>query len=249
MEKVPVNSVSIIIPTYQEVGNINALIKSISEVDFTSIPFEVIIVDDHSQDGTVQVIKQQMQIYPWLRLVERQGERDLSRSIIEGFQHAEFNVLVTMDADLSHPPKLIPELVSTLLQPNVDFVIGSRYVPGGSTGDDWPAARKLSSRLAAYVARIILGIHVKDPLSGFIAIRRDTYLHADSLNPIGWKIGLEIMVKSHCKNIREIPIHFSQRYTGSSKLDWKIALDYFWHVLSLLKYKFMNKFSLQKTVS
>lgn len=238
--------VSIIIPTYREAGNIAALMQAIAEIDFEGTCFEVIIVDDGSDDGTIPLIKQHLSLFPWLKLIERSGTRDLSRSIIQGFQSAQFEVLLTFDADLSHPARLIPTLVKTLMQPGVDFVIGSRYIKGGSMGEDWPFTRKCTSRFAAGLARFVLGVPVEDPLSGFIAIRKSTFLKSDHLKPIGWKIGLELMVKCHCQTIREIPIHFSQRLSGSSKLNLKIALDYFRHLLLLLRYQLSRQFAFRE---
>ena len=142
-----------------------------------------------------------------------------------------------MDADLSHPPEKIPLMLAILDQPNIDIVIGSRYVKGGSVDHKWPFIRKLTSRVAALLAKIVLINNVKDPLSGFLAVRKNTFVAGDPLTPIGWKIGLELMVKCRCKNIREIPIHFSQRRHGKSKLNFRISMDYLRHVMKLLRYR------------
>jgi dolichol-phosphate mannosyltransferase len=128
-------------------------------------------------------------------------------------------------------------MLALLEDPGVDAVMGSRYVKDGSTDPSWPFFRVLSSKFAAFIAQVFLFTKIKDPLSGFMAIRKKTLQRAGKLNPIGWKIGLEIIIKCHCKNVREIPIHFSQRRHGSSKLTFKISLDYLRHVLHLMWFR------------
>jgi len=156
---------------------------------------------------------------------------------MDGFIAAKYENLITLDADLSHPPEKIPEMMQALMQPDVDIVLGSRYVPGGSMDDVWPLSRKIASRSSALLARMLLGIKLKDPLSGYFAIRKTTLFAADAFKFIGWKWGLEIMIKCKTKKIREVPIHFSQRKYGKSKLNFKIALSYFRHIKELFLYK------------
>lgn len=231
---------TIVVPTYREAENIPKLVKRIAKVDFGNSAFEVLLIDDDSRDGIVEVVNTLNKQYPWLKLITRHERKDLSQSVITGFKQARYPIIITLDADLSHPPEAIPTMLAILSQPNVDFVIGSRYIAGGSTDHTWPWIRKFASLLAAFIVRLLMISPAKDPLSGFIATRKSTFLTADTLKPIGWKIGLEIMVKSHCKNIREIPIHFSQRHLGTSKLNFKISCDYLHHVIRLLWYKILR---------
>lgn len=231
---------SIIIPTFREAKNIPPLIQRIAAVDFGSKNFEVIIVDDDSQDGIEETTKALQRQYAWLKLFVRKAPKSLSGSAMTGFQQAQYPLVVLMDADLSHPPEKIPALLNALSDENIDFALGSRYVSGGSTDEAWPILRKLTSLCSALMAQALLSIQVKDPLSGFFALRKITLAAGDKLNPIGWKIGLEIMLKCHCKNIKEIPIHFSQRLHGDSKLNFKVALNYFYHFSRLLSYKILS---------
>lgn len=240
MENIQDNHFTIIIPTYHEAANIPELAKRIANVNFGERSFEVLLIDDNSEDGSLEIVKQLSLQYPWLKMIVRNQERDLSQSVIKGFESANHPILVTMDADLSHPPEKIPLMLAILDQPNIDIVIGSRYVKGGSVDQTWPFIRKLTSLAAAFIARIVLLSHVKDPLSGFLVVKKSTFTAGDTLTPIGWKIGLELMVKCHCKNIREIPIHFSQRRLGKSKLNFKISINYLRHILQLLRYKIWN---------
>lgn len=235
------NGFSIIIPTYHEAKNIQALIHRIAQVNFKNQLFEVLLVDDNSQDGTLEIVHQLQSLYSWVRILVRKSKRDLSQSVIDGFQHAQYPTLVTIDADLSHPPEKIPDMLNALAESNVDAVLGSRYVKGGSMDEVWPLTRKIASRVAALIAIFLLRINLKDPLSGFVAIQKKTLLAGDPLNVVGWKWGLEILIKCHCKKIREVPIHFSQRKQGYSKLTFKVILNYFLHVKRLLIYKLKGR--------
>ena len=225
---------TIVIPTFREEKNIRELVKRISMVDFSDRHFEVLLVDDNSQDGIIETVRQLSVNYPWLKLIVRQEKKCLSQSILMGFKHAQFPLLITMDADLSHPPEKIPELLAAIDNPQVDYVIGSRYIMGGSCDQAWPLRRKFTSQFSAFLANTLIFSHVriKDPLSGFCVIRKRTLELADPLRPIGWKIGLELMVKCRCRNIVEIPIDFSERNLGVSKLNLKIGFNYFRHIIA-----------------
>lgn len=234
------NDFSVIIPTLYEAHNIPELIHKISKINFGERKFEVILVDDNSQDGIDLIVAQLAKSYPWLYVLVRKSKRNLSQSILDGFQHAKYPILITLDADLSHPPDKIPSLLEALTA-KVDMVIGSRYVTGGSTDAKWPLLRQITSRLAALLARIVLANNVRDPLSGFLAIRKSTWLAGKPCQPIGWKIGLEIMIKCHCQTICEIPIHFSQRKKGKSKLNLQIAFSYLQHLVRLTFFRVLNR--------
>jgi dolichol-phosphate mannosyltransferase len=140
-----------------------------------------------------------------------------------------------MDADLSHPPEAIPRMLDELGKES-DFVVGSRYTEGGVTDDNWGLFRWLNSRVATLLARPFTSI--KDPMSGFFALRRVTYSKADYLNPIGYKIGLELLVKCHCQRISEVPIAFADRIHGESKLSLQEQLRYLQHIRRLFLHKY-----------
>ncbi len=201
-----------------------------------NLTFEIIIVDDDSQDGSEEQVRElQRQQYP-VRMIVRKNARGLSSAVVEGFRHARGEFLVCMDADLSHPPGRIPALIEQLREPRVDFVIGSRYVEGGSTAADWSIARRLNSWVATQLARPFTS--AKDPMAGFFALPRLTFERATALSPIGYKIGLELVVKAGCTNVREVPIHFSERMFGETKLNFREQLNYLRHLKRLWDFKY-----------
>lgn len=230
---------SIIVPTYCESENLTVLIPRVNRVlTEAELDAEIIVVDDDSPDETIQVCEQLAEICP-LRLITRKNERGLSTAVIAGLNAASGGILLVMDADLSHPPEKIPELVSALNQRQADFVIGSRYVEGGTTDQSWGWFRKWNSRVATWLSRPFTS--ARDPLAGFFAIKRQTYLKAHQiLNPVGYKIGLELIVKCRCRNVVEIPIEFTDRVAGSSKLSFKEQLRYLKHLKRLFDFKYQN---------
>jgi len=228
-------TVSLIVPTYKEAENLPFLFQEVNQVANQFLAFECIIVDDNSQDGTDALIIAAKKKYPWLKLIERKNERGLSSAAIAGFNQAENELLVCMDADMSHPASAIPALIQAFDSPAVKFVLASRFIAGASIYEEWGLFRRLNSWLATQLAKIFA--NVSDPMSGFFALRKKDYLNTDPLNPIGYKIGLELIVKGHFKNIKEVPIHFSERYKGKSKLGFQEQWRYLRHLLRLLMYK------------
>jgi len=229
--------VSIIVPTYQEAENLPYLISRIeNSLVSLGFPYEVIFVDDNSQDGTEEVISNYAAKGHPVRLITRIGERGLSSAVVRGFCEAGGRILVCMDADLSHPPEAIPDLLEPLLDSKADFVIASRYMSGASTDQDWGIFRWLNSRLATLMAKPFT--RVTDPMSGFFALPLEVFNKAVSLDPIGYKIGLELVVKCPCRKIYEVPIHFANRRHGESKLNLKEQINYLKHLKRLADYKY-----------
>ena len=229
-------SLSIIVPTFREADNLPELISRIGRVREEYAPgLELFIMDDDSGDGTVETVKSLDEA--WVRLVVRTENRGLSAAVLDGFRLARNDALLVMDADLSHPPEKIPEMVRAIEEGH-DFALGSRYVPGGSTDEEWGIFRRLNSRTATLLARPLTP--VRDPMSGFFALRREVFERAAPLSPIGYKIGLEMLVKCDCRNVREVPIHFSNRLHGTSKLSLKEQLRYLQHLRRLFVFKYGN---------
>jgi|GEM_PF-688075 len=224
---------SIVIPTYNEKENIPELLSRIYR-SLKGRQFEVIVVDDNSPDGTAEMVRKLKRKYRNLRLVCRKGKLGLSSAVLAGFEKTKGNVLAVMDADLSHPPEKLPQLLSTV-QNGWDVAVGSRYIAGGSCGE-WSWKRRLISWGATLLAKPLTSI--KDPMSGFFCIRKESL--PDNLNPKGFKILLEILAKADLK-VKEIPYKFENRRYGESKLNQQEILNYLYHCLSLYKNKFKLK--------
>ena len=237
LAEIRVNSgISVIIPTFREAENIPHVLKRLAALRRErGIDLEVIFADDNSRDGSVEAVEASG--LDWARILVRTENPGLSAAVIDGFRAAKHPILVCMDCDLSHPPEKIPQMVLAL-SAGQEFVIGSRYVPGGSTDDDWGLLRWLNSRIATILARPLTSI--KDPMSGFFALRRADFDKARDLNPVGYKIALELIVKCGFQNVAEIPIRFTDRVHGESKLTLKEQLKYIKHLRRLYLYRFSN---------
>ena len=153
-----------------------------------------------------------------------------------------------MDADLSHPPESLPEVIAPIMENKAEFCIGSRYVAGGRTRDEWGFLRKLNSLGATWLARPLTA--ATDPMAGFFCLRRSVLERAEGagLNAIGYKIGLEILVKSRCRQIAEVPIEFSDRLHGKSKLTLRQQLLYLKHLVRLYRFCWPLAFPLMAVV-
>ncbi|GAB6070812.1 glycosyltransferase [Thiomicrorhabdus hydrogeniphila] len=232
--------ISIIVPTYQEVENLAPLSEMIHSAlqEAGEHAFEIIIMDDNSQDGSIEKVKELSNTYP-IRIVTRTENRGLSPAVIDGFGEANGDFVVVMDADLSHPATAIPKMISQLRNRESDFVLGSRYVEGGSIDDSWTLWRYINSVVATIPALPIT--RVKDPMSGFFAVRKEDIPNEHNLSPIGYKIALEVMVKGDFPVVSEVPIHFVDRVHGESKLTFKEQLKYLRHLRRLYQYKFQTK--------
>jgi dolichol-phosphate mannosyltransferase len=195
----------------------------------------LIVVDDHSQDGTEDIVNSLSTDYP-VRIIVRHDERGLSSAVLTGFAEAESDVFVVLDGDLQHPPEAIPDLLQQLERGDCDFVIGTRYAKGGGIEDDWPAMRRLASRVASFLAWPLTPL--SDPMSGFFAIRRGTWEHAARLDPVGYKIAMELYVKGRCRQPAEVPIRFATRSAGASKLNLTQRLQYLRHLAKLYYFRF-----------
>ena len=233
----PEPGVSIIVPTYREVENLPRLIpQAAAALSDRGWNWEIIVIDDNSPDGTREMLAKLSIQWPQLRYRIRETERGLSSAVLTGLAMAHYDYLLVMDADLSHPPESIPALIEPLLQNKADFTIGSRYVAGGKT-EDWGRFRWINSAVATLLSRPFTKC-VRDPMAGFFAMPRRLYLAADELNPIGYKIGLELIVKCHVTQVLEVPIVFRNRLHGESKLTVREQFRYLEHLSRLYDYTF-----------
>lgn len=233
----PEVGVSVIIPTYCEAENLPRLVpQAAAAIGTRGWTWELIVIDDNSPDSTREVLAELARQWPQFRYLIREKDRGLSSAVLAGLAMARYDYLLVMDADLSHPPESIPALIDPLLQGRADFTIGSRYVAGGKT-EDWGRFRWINSAVATLLSRPFTR-SVRDPMAGFFALPRRLYLAADELNPIGYKIGLELIVKCHVTKVVEVPIVFRNRMHGESKLTLKEQFRYLEHLSRLYDYRF-----------
>ena len=233
------NLISIIVPTYREAENIPILTHEIDSVMKASrLPHEIILIDDDSGDGIGEVVEELTHRSLNITLIVRKRQRGLSSAVLEGLRRANGDIAVVMDADLSHPPEKIPALVAPIMSNEADFVIGSRFVPGGSARHfNW--YRKWNALAARILARPLT--KVSDPMAGFFAFPRKLLAPNVTLDPLGFKIGLEIIVKAAPKRIAEVGIHFQKRRYGKSKLSLREQAHYIVHIKRLYAYQYSHR--------
>jgi len=232
---------SIILPTYNESQNIVKVIDSIAYAIPEGTQAEIVVVDDNSPDGTGNVVAkyagqlgQELKKRLHVQVINRPGKLGLSSAILAGVNSASGEVVVVMDSDMSHPPQMIPMMLEEINHSKCDIVVASRYIKGGGVSG-WPFRRKLISRGATKIAQYSLGIHIKDPMSGFFAFRRQV-INGIDFDAIGFKMLLEMLVKIRGAKIKEIPYTFTNRRLGSSKLDTSTMIDYVRAVWRLYRY-------------
>jgi len=223
---------SILIPTYNEHDNIPPLLERIAKA-LPEQDYEALFIDDDSRDGTSELINSLSSRYP-ARVVVRKDKRGLASAVTDGFGLIDGGSIIVMDADLQHPPEIIPALI-TAIKEGADIAIASRYVEGGGTSG-WNRLRKIISGGAIMLAHIFLphSRHVKDPMSGFFALKRDV-IKGIKLSPIGYKILLEILVVGKANKVSEVPFMFQLRQKGESKLNISLEIEYLKHLLSLMR--------------
>lgn len=214
---------SIVVPTYNERERLEELVASVSRVfDAHRIVGEVVVVDDNSPDGTGGIADALAARYP-VQVIHRAGKQGLGSAVIAGFARARGEVLGVMDADLSHPPSVLPGLLAALRALDVDVVVGSRYIPGGGA-KNWPFLRLAMSRLACVLAWPLTP--VRDATSGLFVVKREA-LEGVQISAMGFKICLELLMRSRIASVAEIPYVFADRAAGESKMTMREALGYF----------------------
>jgi len=217
---------SLIVPTYNEYDNIPVLLERIKKA-LQGVAWEVVFVDDNSVDGTSDLVRTLAQKDSRIRLLQRVGRRGLSSACIEGILSVSAPWVGVMDADLQHDESILPKMLETLKSEPLDIVIGSRYVEGGGLGE-WKQGRAWMSQIATWMGQQIVRAKIKDPMSGFFMMRRESFEELmPRLSGRGFKILLDILSASQNLRFREIPYHFGQRHAGDSKLDTLVIWEYF----------------------
>jgi len=217
---------SIVVPTFNERGNVHALVAELGRV-LDGLEWEVIFVDDDSPDGTAGVVRERARAQARVRCVQRIGRRGLSSACVEGMLASSAPFLAVMDGDLQHDPGILPRMLELMRDPQVEIVVGSRYVSGGSP-EGLSSWRHAVSRFATWMGSAVVPGDLKDPMSGFFLIRR-TLLEATvrDLSGMGFKILLDIVASARRPvGLGEVPFVFRARAAGESKLDSLVAWEY-----------------------
>ncbi|NER14598.1 glycosyltransferase [Leptobacterium flavescens] len=235
----------VIIPTYNEIENIDLIIDAVFQLDKA---FHILIVDDNSPDGTAQRVKElQKQNEGRLFLAEREEKAGLGTAYIHGFKWAlerHYEYIFEMDADFSHNPKDLVRLYEACAEQGADVAVGSRYVKGVNVVN-WSLDRVLLSYGASFYVKLITGMRVHDPTAGFICYRRIVIenIKLDKIQFVGYAFQIEMKYKAHLKkfNIKEVPIVFTDRIRGTSKMNSKIISEAVFGVLSMKFRSIFNK--------
>jgi len=222
--------ISIIIPTYNEIENIGKLIKKIFEVARKNrLKIEIIVVDDNSIDGTAKIVRKLVKKYN-VKLLERPQKMGLTNAILDGLKIAKGSIIGTLDADFSHPPEKIPELVKVIK--DNDIAVGSKYVKGGKI-IGVSIFRKITSKGAILIAKLFFDIKIKDPMSGFFFCKRKI-IEKTKIEAKGFKILLNILVRNRNKKVKEVPILFIERRKGKSKFEFLEIINFLITVFRLI---------------
>jgi len=217
---------SVIVPTYNERDNIRALLaRTLAAFGKLEGPAELLVVDDDSPDGTAEealAAAKDLGAADRVRVVVRTEDRGLARAVMAGFGEARGEVLAVMDADLSHPPELLPGLFAPIHHGEAELTVASRRVPGGGV-ENWPLRRRFASWFAGALARPL--VPVRDTTSGYFMVKREC-IEGVEFRPLGYKIGLEVFARAKCASVKEVPFTFTDRRAGASKLTGWVCLAY-----------------------
>lgn len=228
--------ITVVVPTYNEAGNVAVLVERLLELEPA---VEVLIVDDHSPDGTGDIAAGMAEREPRLRVIDRDGPRGYARASVEGLTQAlglGSDLICTMDADLSHDPARLPALIERAEQ-GADVVIGSRYVDGGELVVDWGPVRRAVSKTGSAYARLMLGASVRDCTSGFRCYRRAALerVPLQELRSDGYCFLIELLalLLDGGAEVAEVPIAYVDRRHGTSKISRSIVLEALWRTTVL----------------
>lgn len=215
---------SVISPTLNEAECVTRLVEELERA-LGEINYEILIVDDNSSDGTWSVAQDISLTHPRVRSIRRMHNPGLGASVIDGFSAAEGDVLACIDADLQHDPVILARMLEEL-QLGADVVVGSRHVEGGGTGE-WNRLRRIQSWIANKMAQLILGVKLKDAMSGYFLVWREDFCEIkEHLNGRGFKILLEILSNLHASRIKEVPYTFRPRTRGQSKFSIAVVMQF-----------------------
>ena len=237
---------TVVIPTYNEIKNIRPLIERVmAAFQETAEAVEILIIDDNSPDGTAREVRAVSEELPvgvdiqserTVRAIVRKGERGLAGAVQRGFREARGDIIAVMDADLSHPPEVLPKLFETVRSGAADVAVASRRVKGGGI-QNWPISRRVISWVSGIMARPL--VRVRDTTSGYFALKKSCIEDVE-LRPIGYKIGLEVLARGRYETVSEVPFVFTDRQHGQSKLGGAVMWAYLVQLGSLYRERWPN---------
>ena len=226
----------VIVPTYNERENIAGLVRAITGL---SVPFDILVIDDNSPDGTAQIVREMMASFPNLHLLERPGKMGLGRAYISGFEWAlqrDYSYIFEMDADFSHNPDDLVRLWDACENGGADLAIGSRYISGVNVVN-WPMGRVLMSYIASMYVRLVTGMKIMDTTAGFKCYRREVLqnIHPGHIRLVGYGFQIEMKFTAWQLGYKiiEVPIIFTDRKAGTSKMSGSIFGEAMWGVLRM----------------
>ena len=226
--------ISVVVPTYNEAATVPQLAARLAAA-LRGRQWELVVIDDGSPDGTADIAERLAPRLP-LRVVRRPGKLGLASAVVDGFRAARGDLLVVIDADLSHPPEVVPALVDAVVA-GADLAVGSRYVAGGGTVD-WPLRRRVVSRVACLMGNAL--VPVRDATSGFFALRREV-IEGVRLDPIGFKIGFEVIARGKYRRVVEVPYTFRDREHGRSKFGAREVGNYLLQLLQVARDRLLRR--------
>jgi dolichol-phosphate mannosyltransferase len=217
---------ALMVPTLNEAGNIESLLRQVQDaLEPLNLDYELVVVDDGSTDGTPEIVKAWSRSDRRVRLLSRRNQRGLAGAVIHGWSHTDADLLGVIDADLQHPPQLLPELLAAMSK-DCDIAIASRYAAKDGVRN-WNPVRAAISRVSTWATLPLQRKHlrIKDPMSGFFIVRRKA-IDGICFETKGFKLLLEILVRGRIRSAREVPYHFGLRHAGKSKAGAAVAFYY-----------------------
>lgn len=230
---------SVIVPSYNEAENVPILVKKLA-LTLKRIPHEIVIVDDNSPDRTWEIAQKLIEEHPQLHVIRRVNTRGLSSAVLAGMAASKGEVLAVMDADMQHDESILPNILDAIKEKNYDIVVASRKVAEGSYGE-FSFLRRVISKIANLISRLMLPLPVDDPMSGFFALKRKLYEEKiDKINSIGFKILIEFLWHNPQARVIELPYTFRKRVHGKTKLSASVVRHFFMALWNLRFGRFVS---------
>jgi dolichol-phosphate mannosyltransferase len=234
---------SVIVPTYNERGALPELVERLAATFREGgLDGEILLVDDNSPDGTADLAESLAERYP-VRVLRRRGKLGLASAVVDGLAATSSDLVAVMDADLSHPPEALLPMIRAVESGSADLAVGSRYIHGGGM-EDWPLTRQLVSMFANRLTLALTPVH--DATSGFFVVRRCA-LDGVALNPIGFKIGLEVIARARYDRCIEVPYVFTDRKQGFSKFTHREVIAFLKQLCILYSDKYRKRLTVARS--